>query len=217
VGEPDTQPIPGGERQFYWLWAPLNFEDRVTLFHRNDDGDGRPWTRYAAMVPLDERCDAASALRDSDGLRVFAEPRSTVILRPGTRHAAAATLELGGPLVRDGGAAAGAARDGGGVAHGDRRPSDRAVTIELEPQYEFYMSGIGYGHPQWGHGRNRGELAVGFDAERLADADSTDPLHLHVQALCDARLVLPDGVERKGQGVLEQLILGRHAPSGLDG
>jgi len=55
VGEPDPQAVPGAERQFYWLWAPLNFDDRVTLFHRNDDGDGLPWTRFAAMVPLEGR------------------------------------------------------------------------------------------------------------------------------------------------------------------
>jgi hypothetical protein len=211
VGEPDTQPVPGAERQFYWLWAPLNFEDRVTLFHRNDDGDGRPWTRYAAMVPVDPPGDA----------QIFAEPRSTVILRPGTRHAAAVTLTFG-PDAGDGGAPAraGSARGGAGSARGYAdagRQRESGITIELEPRFDFYMSGIGYGHPQWGHGRYRGELSVGYDAERLADADPNDPLHLHVQALCDARLRLPDGGERTGQGVLEQLILGRHTPSGFDG
>ncbi len=49
----------------------------------------------------------------------------------------------------------------------ERRHRLRTATarsaIELVPRFEFYMSGIGYGHPQWGHGRNRGELAVGFD------------------------------------------------------
>jgi hypothetical protein len=187
VGEPDTQATPGMERQFYWLWAPLNFEDRVTLFHRNDDGDGRPWTRFAAMLPLGSEGEP----------QTFPTPRSTLILRPGTRHAAATTIAFG-PATK-------MADDAG-----------REITIELSPRYEFYMSGIGYGHPVWGHGRNRGELAVGFDSERLADVDPNDPLHLHVQALCDARLTLADGVERRGQGVLEQLILGRHAPSGLD-
>jgi hypothetical protein len=191
VGEPDTQPVPGLERQFYWLWAPLNFDDRVTLFHRNDDGDGRPWTRYAAMIPI-----GAGGGQGLERGRTYAEPRSTVILRPGTRHAAAVTLAFGPTSADDG---------------------DGEVTIELAPRFEFYMSGIGYGHPEWGHGRNRGELAVGYDTERLADVDRNDMLHLHVQALCDASLRRPDGVVRRGQGVLEQLILGRHAPSGLDG
>ena len=192
VGEPDLQPVPGAERQFYWLWAPLNFDDRVTLFHRNDDGDGRPWNRFAAVLPL-----------DLDGrMQTFAQPTSTIRLHEASRHAAAARIELGSAVPGVDGVPAGVV----GAA---------PVAIELVPRFEFYMSGIGYGHPQWGHGRHRGELSVGFDSERLADADRNDPLHLHVQALCDARLELADGSELHGQGVLEQLILGRHAPSGL--
>jgi hypothetical protein len=192
VGEPDQQPQPGAERQFYWLWAPLNFDDRVTLFHRNDDGDGRPWTRFAAMLPLES----------ASGGRTFAAPASEITLHPGSRHAANARIAFGAPNAADD------ARDA---------PGDSGITVLLEPRYELYMSGIGYGHPQWGHGRNRGELAVGYDTETLASADRNDPLHLHVQALCDARLELGDGTVRRGQGVLEQLILGRHAPSGLLG
>jgi hypothetical protein len=37
-----------------------------------------------------------------------------------------------------------------------------------------------------------------------------DPRHVHVQQLCRARM---DG--REGVGVLEQLVLGPHAPSGF--
>jgi hypothetical protein len=44
----------------------------------------------------------------------------------------------------------------------------------------------------------------------LADIDPTVPLFLHIQALCTARLG-----ERRGIGVLEQLIIGPHAPSGF--
>jgi hypothetical protein len=188
VGEPDPQPVPGAERQYYWLWAPLNFDDRVALFLRNEDGDGRPWASYAAMIPADP--PGASGDRDNGArTRGFAASRCELSLRSGTRHAAAATLAFG---------------SGGEQA-----------TIELEPRFEFYMSGLGYLHPEWGHGRNRGELAVAHDVERLADVDRNDLLHLHVQALCDARMRLGDGSERAGQGVLEQLILGRHEPSGL--
>jgi hypothetical protein len=201
VGEPDTQTVPGVDRQFYWLWAPLNFDDRVTLFFRNDDGDGRPWTRWAAVLPArSETAATPPSGATSDGTRAFPEPSSSVRLRAGSRHAEHATLLFGRPADDTGDA-----------------PEGAGLSIELQPRFEFFMSGIGYMHPVWGHGRNRGELAVGFDAERSADADRNDLLHLHVQALCDARMKLPDGSERVGQGVLEQLVLGRHAPSGLDG
>jgi len=202
VGEPDTQPMPGAERQFYWLWAPLNFDDRVTLFHRNDDGDGRAWAKYAAVMTATRLC-------------TFSQPRSIVRLRSGTRHAASASLFFGPPDPAVGSEHSADEGVGGGDLGGPAAGGE--ITIELAPRFEFYMSGIGYLHPEWGHGRNRGELAVGFDAERLADVDRNDALHLHVQALCDARLRLPDGTEKKGQGVLEQLMLGRHQPSGLLG
>jgi hypothetical protein len=38
---------------------------------------------------------------------------------------------------------------------------------------------------------------------------------LHVQAFSTARLTGPNGLERVGCGVLEQLIIGAHAPSGF--
>jgi hypothetical protein len=45
----------------------------------------------------------------------------------------------------------------------------------------------------------------------VADVDPTD---LHIQAMCDVALTTDRG-EFKGQGVLEQLIFGPHAPSGF--
>jgi hypothetical protein len=39
-------------------------------------------------------------------------------------------------------------------------------------------------------------------------------MFLHVQAFVTARLAGPDG-ERVGAGVLEQLVIGPHAPSGF--
>jgi hypothetical protein len=195
VGEPDTQPVPGAERQFHWLWAPLNFDDQVTLFVRNDDGDGRPWARYAAVLPALPRPMEPVTTAAAAAARTFPDPRCSVRLRAGTRHAAGATLFFGRSAGED---------------------DASEISIELEPRFELFMSGLGYMHPEWGHGRNRGELAVGYDAERLSDVDRNDLLHLHVQALCDARMRMPDGSERSGQGVLEQLVLGRHAPSGLE-
>jgi hypothetical protein len=94
---------------------------------------------------------------------------------------------------------------------------DGAVhTVALRPRYEFQMRGIGYGHPEFGHGFWKGEAVTG--GERLVLPVST-PLareHVHVQALCDATLTRADGTVEHGSGILEQLAFGPH-PSGLTG
>ena len=89
--------------------------------------------------------------------------------------------------------------------------------IELTPKWNFYMSGLGYTHPEWGHGRYRGELAVAYDAIETAKVNESEFHFLHVQAFSTARLTGPNGLERSGCGVLEQLIIGAHAPSGFKG
>jgi len=87
---------------------------------------------------------------------------------------------------------------------------------ELTQRYNFYMSGIGYMHPEWGHGHWKGENALGYDTHDLASVNENDPRFWHVQAFVTARLSGPN-VEREGAGVLEQLVIGAHAPSGFTG
>jgi hypothetical protein len=182
VGAQDSQPVaPPSQPQFYWLWAPMNFEDRITLYHNNADRDGKPWNTHAVMAPTGE----AEALH-------MASCSSEVAFKAGTRHARAATIAM-----RD--------ADGG------------AYRIELTPQWNFYMSGLGYTHPEWGHGRYRGELAIGYDAFETAKVAENESPFLHVQAFSKAVLSGPNGLERKGYGVLEQLIIGPHKPSGFTG
>jgi hypothetical protein len=89
---------------------------------------------------------------------------------------------------------------------------DTVRTVRLEPLYEFQMLGIGYGHPEWGHGMWRGELATAGDRWSLPVPDPTAPHHVHVQALCRATCGDDEGV-----GILEQLVVGPHAPTGLTG
>ncbi|HEY5107346.1 MAG TPA: hypothetical protein VII73_11340 [Caulobacteraceae bacterium] len=110
--------------------------------------------------------------------------------KPGTRHARRAVVR-----VKD--------------AHGARQ-------VVFEPSSEFYMLGLGYGHPKWGHGLAHGALEVEREDLRLADADPRSPQHLHVQALCKVSYSDDAGnASEIGQGVLEQLIFGPHAPSGF--
>ena len=109
--------------------------------------------------------------------------------QPGTRHASHATLEFAAINGND-------------------------LTIELVPQATFYMKGLGYGHPEWGHGLYHGELETGYDVIDLATVAKQDPTHFHIQAICDATLK-GLGKELRGQGVLEQLVIGPFAPYGF--
>jgi hypothetical protein len=81
----------------------------------------------------------------------------------------------------------------------------------------FAMSGLGYTHPLWGHGRDHGaDPVVAYDAMAVNERAWGNMLAMHVQALVSAELVDGDTVHR-GIGVLEQLFVGPHAPSGLTG
>jgi hypothetical protein len=84
--------------------------------------------------------------------------------------------------------------------------------IELEPVLTFRMRGLGYTHPEWGHGRWRGPGEVGSESLVLAEVDAGDPSSVHIQELVRARMG-----DRRGFGVLEQLAFGDHRPTGLSG
>lgn len=177
VGEPEGG-APGMLPQFYWLWAPLNFDDVCVHFDVNEDDDGRRWHANGNLARVGDFSDAS--------IEYVTAVEQRVVWKPGTRRAARASIVL--------------------------RPHRKdPVTIELEPLLTFQMRGLGYLDPEWGHGLWKGDEAVGGDVWTLADLDPLDPRHLHVQAVCRARR--NDG--REGIGVLEQLVIGPHAPSGF--
>lgn len=117
-------------------------------------------------------------------------PRATPHWQPGTRRARTVTLT---------------GTDGAGRGH----------TVSWEPLATFAMKGLGYGHPDWGHGGWKGELAVAREDFRPADLDPLVPAHLHIQAIARARHEGPDGQGSDGIGIVEQLVIGPHAPSGF--
>ena len=86
------------------------------------------------------------------------------------------------------------------------------VEVGYLPFLTFVMSGVGYRHPVWGHGRWVGDDVSTRDEIVFADVDPLDPLMIHVQALSRARWG-----DREGVGVVEQLIVGPHEPTGLTG
>lgn len=178
IGTGDTQPNPdGGRPQFYWLWAPLNFDGFATHYFVNEDATGEAWNSNGVVIPL---------LGDKSPVPIESWS-SKLAFKSGTRHAASAEIEF--------------VDKSGGAWH-----------FELTPRWHFYMRGIGYTHPHFRHGTYHGELETGYDEFAVAGVDSTD---LHIQAMCDVKLTAPGGVFN-GQGILEQLIFGPHAPSGFN-
>lgn len=107
---------------------------------------------------------------------------------------------------------------------GTRRISDLVVQgANMKAQFSptgliFYMQGLGYIHPEWNHGMHHGALRVGFDeidvAAAEADLKAGKMENLHIQSLADITLEV-NGATHEGQGVIEQLFIGPHAPSGF--
>ena len=85
VGERETAGPPAPPPQFYWLWAPIHFDDLCTHFQVNEDETGHAIASHGAVVPL-----LASGAPAED----MAAVHRSVQWEKGTRRARAATLTL---------------------------------------------------------------------------------------------------------------------------
>jgi hypothetical protein len=185
VGDRDTGGAPPTALpQVFFLWAPIHWPDRCTHANIFEDALGRVSHWDGMIVPAYARPEDLPGIEDP-GVRHLASVQHRLTYVPGTRRAAAATIALTEP---------------GGHRH----------DIQLDPLLCFRMKGIGYNHPEWGHGHWKGELAIGHEVWR---ADELDPMALdnqHIQQVVRARLG-----DEQGIGVLEQIALGPHATYGF--
>jgi hypothetical protein len=174
----------------YWAWVPLSFDDRVIRFNTFEDSQGRPTQLEAVVEPA--YADPGQIPQGADSVRTeMHEARLKVRWKPGTRHP-----------------------EGGVLTMVD--PAGANWRIELQPLATLLTKGIGYHHPEWGHGMWKCELALGHESMRLAELEPLRADHVHVHQLVRARLLAPDG-ERSGTGLLETMCFGPHAPSGFGG
>ncbi len=90
------------------------------------------------------------------------------------------------------------------------------ATLDFTPLVHFQMLGLGYGHPEWGHGMWKGESAVSVEEWQLPVATPLSLEHLHVQTLCRVAMTDTDGALHEGMGILETLAIGPHQPSGFN-
>ena len=87
-----------------------------------------------------------------------------------------------------------------------------AEELIFEPILRFHMKGIGYFHPEWGHGYWHGDAAEHGEVWKTDEMNPTDPTNFHVENLCRVRRGNETGI-----GVMEQLMLGPHPATGLTG
>jgi hypothetical protein len=146
----------------------------------------------AAGVPWNRRAALMADLGTGTGDEEWDAPEIALSFTPGTRRIQGADIRLGPD------------------SHLTLTPRKGAGALT------FYMHGLGYTHPTWGHGSEHGDAAVAMERLVLQDVADNDPAQMHVQVLSDA--VLEHGGQQwRGVGVFEQLFIGPHAPTGLTG
>jgi hypothetical protein len=173
--------------QVFFLWAPINWDDTCTHFLCFERGNGDRLVSSQAIIDVAAAGDPMFGPDAERHVHHLAGATHEVRWAKGLRRSDGATLEL---------------------SHHDGTQS----RIELEPLLTFRMRGLGYTHPEWGHGSWHGELAVGSEEHKVEELDNTEPWNIHIQQVMRARWR-----ERIGLGVLEQLAIGEHDPSGLTG
>jgi hypothetical protein len=185
VGDPDPGGAPPTELpQVFFLWAPLHWEDRCTHVGIFENEHGEIWHWDGMVLPVYGNANDIPGVEDP-GVTDLAGVEQRLEYIPHTRRARRAWITL--------------------VERGGKRQE-----IELEPQLCFRMKGIGYSHPEWGHGRWKGELAVGGESWKCDDIDELALENQHIQQVVKARCGNEEGV-----GVLEQICFGPHATYGF--
>lgn len=184
VGEPEGGAPPSTLPQVFFLWAPIHWDDMCTHYILFEDEHGYRWHQEGMIVPAYVSPDEIPGVEDPR-IRHMPTLERRLVYERGTRRAESAEIAL--------------------VSRAGER-----LDIQLTPLLCFRMKGIGYLHPEWGHGVWKGALAVSGESWKCDELDPLAPENLHIQQVVRARMGNRDGV-----GVLEQICLGPHAPSGF--
>ena len=159
VGERVPIGAPQAPRSFFFLWAPLQWDDHISHAVFFDGAEGEALVREALTSPL-----YGSEDEIPDELDDVADRLATAVHRidyhPGTRWARRAELDLID-------------------LHGGVR------TIELDPKLRFQFKGLGYGHPSWGQGMWKGDLELGGESFDPLELDPLSPENIHVQQVVE--------------------------------
>ena len=155
VGEPESGGAPPPPWTYFFLWAPLIWDDHITHAIFFDGTRGEALIREGITSPFyAKESDVPDALEGTDERMAAAAHR--VRYHPGTRLAAYAEIDL-------------------------TDLAGHTRTISLEPGLRFQMKGLGYSHPVWGQGMWKGELEIHGESFDPATLPLLAPENVHVQ------------------------------------
>lgn len=175
--------------QFYWLWVPLHFLANGGLaMHSQETSSGH---QSNSAVKLFSSADGpiGGELKQAEAWFEY---------KPGTRHIdhGEITLELA---------------------------SGVNVLVQVKSKYPFFMNGLGYNSIKGAHGsKPQAPSKTLYEELCTVHVDRKDPSNVHIQEICDL-VVKRRGTSPSdeyvqidsGIGVVEQMIVGPHEPSGF--
>jgi hypothetical protein len=184
VGDQATAAPSADSLGIFFLWSPVHWEDRCTHTMLFERPDGTRHMSSAVAVPVLGEGDPVYGT--SEGVVHAHPPDYNLRWRKGTRRMEEASFTIA-------------------------YPDGRSEELTYEPLLDFQMKGIGYTHPEWGHGRWHGELREGTETWRTSELNLADLTNFHCQQVCRVH-----SGGKTGIGVLEQLAIGPHSPTGLN-
>jgi len=184
VGEKDQGIGRSSMPEVFWLWVPLHFSNCCTHMEIMENPEGKQTHSYGHIIPAYSQLDEIPE-DDQEESVAMTKVRHHLQWHPGTRMIQRASISL-------------------------EEANHTPHHIELQPMNSIYMLGLGYGHPQWGHGMWQGDEAIHGEVWKLSEIDHNDLRFQHVLHICRTSIE-----DEEGSGLLEQLCLGRHKPSGF--
>ena len=186
VGDAYTGGAPLAEFQaVHFNWVPIHLEVECSLADWFENADVHQWHTDQGFLPLYRDMQSIPGTNDPAARTWQGRVEHRLTMIPGTRRASAGVITMN-----------------------DR--SGESLEITLEPVMVHRMKGLGYQHPEWGHGKWQGELAIAGESWTDADLDPLALENLHIQQVVIARCG-----DRVGHGVLEQMHIGPSSSHGF--
>ena len=179
VGDPAPPGAPPTELPaINFLWFPLHWKDRCTHAGMFENEHGVTWHWDGMIMPTYDTPAGIPGVEDPNMETLAGVDHKIHEFYPGTRRARLSQVTL-------------------------KHLNGDITEIELESLLVYRMKGIGYTHPEWGHGKWKGELAVGSSSWTIDECDNMEMDNQHIQSVMKATCG-----DETGIGVMEQIHIG---------